>query len=62
MYGSYYLVVKEWYWRWILFLLSNPVFEVPTILFIYYMHHRNFSVGSKHEETFDQTVDQSFSK
>ena len=38
LYGSYYLFIEEWYWRWILYLVSNPVFELPTIFFCFLMH------------------------
>jgi hypothetical protein len=38
LYGWYFLFVEEWYWRWVLYLVSNPVFELPTIFFCFVMH------------------------
>lgn len=45
LYGSYYVFVKEWYWRWVLYLVSNPVFELPTIFFCFVMHYRSFNLN-----------------
>lgn len=55
LYGRYYHFVKEWYWRWILYLLSNPVFELPSIFFCFVMHYKSFKQNVNDESTFSSS-------
>jgi hypothetical protein len=57
LYGSYYQFVKEWYWRWVLYLISNPVFELPTIFFCFVMHYKSFKSKIDDDSTLSSSDD-----
>ena len=55
LYGSYHRFIKEWYWRWVLYLISNPVFELPTLFFCFIMHYKSFKTNTNDDSTFSSS-------
>ena len=38
MYGHYYLIFPREYTRWMLYYSSNPIMDVPNVLYVYWKH------------------------
>jgi hypothetical protein len=51
LYGHYYLFIKEFYWRWMLYLITCPLLDIPNILYVFYVHFKIFKSQSVEPES-----------
>lgn len=42
LYGHYYLFIPHYYTRWNLYYISNPIMDVPNLLYVYWKHYVAF--------------------
>jgi hypothetical protein len=42
MYGHYYTIFPWYYTRWMLYYVSNPIMDVPNVLYVYWKHAVTF--------------------
>ena len=47
MYGHYYLIIHWYYARWMLYYISNPIMDVPNVLYVYWKHAVTFKDENK---------------
>ena len=47
MYGHYYLVIPKLYTRWMLYYVSNPVMDIPNVIYVYWKHFVTFETTSQ---------------
>ena len=59
MYGHYYLVFPWYYTRWMLYYLSNPVMDVPNVLYVYWKHAVTFKASTVKKMNNDDSDDES---
>ncbi len=59
MYGHYYLIFPWYYTRWMLYYLSNPVMDVPNVLYVYWKHAVTFKVSTVQKIINDDSDDES---
>ena len=57
MYGHYYLVFPWYYTRWMLYYLSNPVMDVPNVLYVYWKHAVTFKTSTVKKMNNDDSDD-----
>jgi hypothetical protein len=44
LYGQYWRFIPQYYTRWMLYYISNPVMDVPNVLYVYWKHAVTFKV------------------
>lgn len=54
-FGNFHFFIKGWFGRYVSYDIVSPLYDIPTILFIYIAHYRNFKpqppVGRETEST-----------
>lgn len=42
LYGHYYLFIKQFFWRWMLYFITCPLLDIPNILYVFFVHYKTF--------------------
>jgi len=55
MYGHYYLIFPRVYTRWMLYYVTNPIFDIPNVLYVYWKHYATFKFNSEQTKPVDDS-------
>lgn len=57
LYGHYYLFIKHFFWRWMLYFTSCPLLDIPNILYVFYVHYVKFQDAQQNSDIIDTKTD-----
>ena len=65
LYGYYYLFIKQLFWRWMLYLISCPLLDIPSVVYVFYVHYKTFKsipISTKLTNEFEESSFKSISE
>ena len=36
------MFIKQLFWRWLLYLITCPLLDIPNVLYVFYVHYKTF--------------------